>query len=69
MATYLTGLDRGVSLRRLAWGAKLSVASGAGSTAKAYVRRLTATEEVERKQRWQTRTAVAAAMEVCGGSS
>jgi hypothetical protein len=36
MAPHLTGLDGGVSLRRLARGAKLSVASGAGSTAKVY---------------------------------
>jgi hypothetical protein len=56
-------------LRRLAWGAKLSVASEAGPTVEAYIRHSVATEEVERRQRWLTGTAAAAAMEVCGGSS
>jgi hypothetical protein len=69
MATHLTGRDRGVSLRRLPRSAKLSVARGAGSSAEAYVRHPVATEEVERRQRWQTGTAAAAAMGVCGGSS
>ena len=69
MATHLTGRDGGVSLRRLAWGAKLSVASGVGSTVGVHLRHPVATEEVERRQRWQTGTAAAAAMGVCGGSS
>ena len=69
MATHLTGRDRGVSLRRLPRSAKLSVARGAGSSAEAYVGHPVATEEVERRHRWQTGTAAAAAMGVCGGSS
>ena len=56
-------------MRRLARGAKLSVASGAGSTVEAYTRQSVATGEVERRQRWLTGTAEAAATEVCGGSS
>jgi hypothetical protein len=69
MAAYLTARDGGVSLRRLAQSAKLSVASGAGSTAEADIRHQVATEEVERRQRWLTGTAAAAATEVCGDSS
>jgi hypothetical protein len=70
MAAHLTGRDWGVSLRRVARGAKLSVARGTGLNAEAlYIPDLRATEEVERTQRWLTRTAVAAAMEACGGSS
>ena len=67
-------------MRRLARGAKLSVASGAGSTAEAYIRHSVATGEVERRQRWLTGTAALAATamsrlreeqmaEACGGSS
>ena len=56
-------------MRRLARGAKLSVASGAGSTAEAYIRHSVATGEVERRQTWLTGTVDAAATEVCGGSS
>ena len=56
-------------MRRLARGAKLSVASGVGSTGKVYIRQSVATRELERRQRWLTVTAVAAATEVCGGSS
>ena len=67
-------------MRRLARGAKLSVASGAGSTAEAYIRHSVATGEVERRQRWLTGTAALAAtamsrlreevvVVVCGGSS
>ena len=67
MATHLTGLDGGVSLRRLARGAKLSVARGAGSSAAAYVRHPVATGEVERRQRWLTGTALAAATGASGG--
>jgi hypothetical protein len=69
MATHLTGRDKGVSLRRLPRSAKLSVASGAGSSAEAHIRQTVATEEVERRQRWQRETAPAAATEGCGGSS
>ena len=69
MATHLTGCDRGVSLRRLAWSAKLSVAKGVGAGGEASIRHPVATEEVERRQRWQTGTAPAAATGVCGGSS
>jgi hypothetical protein len=80
VAPHLTGRDGGVSLRRLARGAKLSVASGAGSTAEAYIRHSVATGEVERRQRWLTGTAALAATamsrlreeqmaEACGGSS
>jgi hypothetical protein len=80
MASHLTGCSRGVSLRRLARGAKLSVASRAGRTVEAYIRRWMATGELERRQRWLTGTAVfvATAMsrvreeqmaEPCGDSS
>ena len=69
MAPHLGAADRGVSLRRLARGAKLSVASGARFVRGVIYLGLLATEEVERRQRWQTGTAAAAAMEVCDGSS
>ena len=69
MAAHLTGGDWGVRLRRLAQSAKLSVASGAGSTAEADIRHQMATGEVERRQRWLTGTAAVAAMAVSGGSS
>jgi hypothetical protein len=69
VAPYLRGRNRGVSLRRLARGAKLSVASEAGFDRGVIYLGLLATEEVERRQRWQTGTAVAAATGVCDGSS
>jgi hypothetical protein len=69
MASHMTGCNRGVSLRRLARGAKLSVASRPGRTVEAYIRRSVATGELERRQRWLTGTAAAAATEACGGSS
>jgi len=69
MAPHLTARDWGVSLRRLARSAKLSVAGGAGSTAEGYLRHSVATGELERRQRWLTGTAEAGATEVCGGSS
>ena len=56
-------------MRRLARGAKLAVASEARSTTEVCIRHLVATRELERRQRWLTVTAVAAATEVCGGSS
>ena len=48
-------------MRRLARGAKLSVASEAGSTTEVDIRHLVATRELERRQRWQTGTAALAA--------
>ncbi len=68
MAPHLMGCNGGVSLRRLARGAKLSVASGAGSTVEAYTRQSVATGEVECRQRWLTGTAAAAVTEGSGGS-
>jgi hypothetical protein len=69
MAPALRSRNQGVGLRRLAWGAKLSVASEAGFDRGVIYIGLLATEEVERRQRWQTPTAVAAATGVCDGSS
>lgn len=68
MAPYLTGRAGGVSLRRLARGAKLSVARGSGIVRGVIYLGPLATGEVERRQRWQTGTAAAAAMEACDGS-
>jgi hypothetical protein len=56
-------------LRRLARGAKLAVASEAGSTTEVCIRHLVATRELERRQRWLTGTALAAATGACGGWS
>jgi hypothetical protein len=58
MASHLTAGNRGVSLRRPAQSAKLSVAL-LGEAAK----------ELERSHRWQMGTAEAAATETCGDSS
>ena len=55
-------------MRRLARGAKLSVASGAGFVRDVIYLGLLATEEVERRQRWQTGTAAAAATGACDDS-
>ena len=67
MAPHLTGLDGGVSLRRLARGAKLAVASEARSTTEVCFRLLVATRELERRQRWLTGTALAVATGASGG--
>jgi hypothetical protein len=56
-------------LRRLARGAKLSVASGAPRPSKYDARRCGATIEVERRHRWLTGTAAAGATGACGDSS
>ena len=63
MATHLRVADRGVSLRRLTWSAKLSVASGSRFDRGVIYLGPVATEEVERRQRWLRGTAVAAATE------
>ncbi len=69
MAPHLTGRPGGVSLRRQARGAKLSVASGTGMNQGVIYLGPVATGEVERRQRWLRGTAAAAATEACGGSS
>jgi hypothetical protein len=60
MAPYLTCLDRGVSLRRLARGAKLAVAGGARIVRGVIYLGPVATKEVECRQRWLRGTAEAA---------
>lgn len=69
MASYLTAGFRGVSLRRPARGAKLSVADRVGKVDDAGYPAVSAIEEVERKHRWLTGTAIAAATGMCGDSS
>src|SRR4029078_3425937 len=57
VAPHLRGADRGVSLRRLTWSAKLSVASRARIDRGVIYLGPVATEELERRQRWLRGTA------------